>query len=305
MNENGGKWLSAARVKKAVATLLFALIAVASHLSWINRGIENSFFGEFDKVAEGYFDDSLKRAAYTFAAARGINGVISVIQNTSVSVSPAGVGVDLAAGQILDPVNDLVERFSWVMLVSATSLGIQKILLAMGKYFGFDVLLTISMAVLCIGVWTPKWKYLDLRMAGVKLAVVAFAIRFCVPAAGVAGDGVYKLFLKDTYERASHNLTSLGEDLAKAEVVPEATPEDAEDKGLIEDARKLYDEARRALSLRRKIEGMKQGIGEFVDHAVNLIVVFLLQTIVFPLIFLWILVRMTAYLAKKEFSGGS
>ena len=304
MNECGSKKKAAIHLKKAVATLLFALVAVASHFSWINRAIEKSFLGEFDKVAEGYLDESLKRAAYTFAVARGINGVISVIQDTSVSVSPAGVGVDLAAGQILDPVNDLVERFSWVMLVSATSLGIQKILLAMGKYFGFDILLTISMAVLCVGVWTPKWKQLDLRMAGARLAVVAFAIRFCVPAAGVAGDGVYKLFLQDTYERASHNLTSLGEDLAKSEI-SETPPGEAEDKGIIEEARRLYDEARRALSLRRKIEGMKQGIGEFVDHAVNLIVVFLLQTIVFPVVFLWVLLRMTAYLAKKEFSAGS
>ncbi len=305
MIESGSKQKAVIHGKRAVATFLFALIAVASHFSWINRGVENSFLGEFDKVAEGYLDESLKRAAYTFAVARGINGVISVIQDTSVSVSPAGVGVDLAAGQILDPVNDLVERFSWVMLVSATSLGIQKILLAMGKYFGFDILLTISMVVLCVGVWTPKWKHLDLRMAGAKLAVVAFAIRFCVPAAGVAGDGVYKLFLQETYERASHNLMSFGEDLAKSEIVSETTRGEAEDKSLIEDARRLYDEARRALSLRRKIEGMKQGIGEFVDHAVNLIVVFLLQTIVFPIVFLWVLVRMTAYLAKKEFAAGS
>ena len=45
---------------------------------------------------------------------------------------PAGVGVTLSIGELLDPFNDMVERFSWVMLLTSVSLGIQKILLIFG-----------------------------------------------------------------------------------------------------------------------------------------------------------------------------
>ena len=72
----------------------------------------------------------------------------SVIQDTEIAFSPAGVGVTLAVGEILDPINDLIERFSFVMLVSTASLGIQKILLEVGIWFGFRLLLTFSMLLI-------------------------------------------------------------------------------------------------------------------------------------------------------------
>lgn len=54
----------------------------------------------------------MARAAYTFALVRGLNGVIALIQGTEVVVSPAGMGLTLTVGEILDPINDLAERFS-------------------------------------------------------------------------------------------------------------------------------------------------------------------------------------------------
>ena len=85
--------------------------------------------GAADDVSREFADDALKRALATFAVARTLNGVISVAQGTEVAVEPGGVGVVMTPGQILDPVNDLVERFSSVMLVAASSLGLQIVLL--------------------------------------------------------------------------------------------------------------------------------------------------------------------------------
>ena len=65
-----------------------------------------------------------------FGLARALNGAISVIQGTELELHPAGVGVSFAPGQLIDPINDLVERFSWLMLASSTSLGVQKILMS-------------------------------------------------------------------------------------------------------------------------------------------------------------------------------
>ena len=72
--------------------------------------------------------------AFAFAMARGLNGVISVAQGTSVAIQPAGVGVMLAPGELLDPVNDLVEQFSTVMLFASASLGLQRLLIGMSGW---------------------------------------------------------------------------------------------------------------------------------------------------------------------------
>ena len=79
--------------------------------------------GWLDNSGRTYTEDGIKRALATYAIARGLNGVISVAQGTEVAVEPVGVGVTFTPGQILDPINDLIERFSWIVLASSVSLG--------------------------------------------------------------------------------------------------------------------------------------------------------------------------------------
>ena len=62
-----------------------------------------------DQRASIEYEKLFQRALITFALARTINGVISVVQGTEVALQPAGVGVTLTPGEILDPVNDLIE----------------------------------------------------------------------------------------------------------------------------------------------------------------------------------------------------
>ena len=75
--------------------------------------------GHLDSASETHAEDALRNALVTFAVARTLNGVISAAQGTEVALEPGGVGVVLSVGEILDPINDLIERFSAVMLVAA------------------------------------------------------------------------------------------------------------------------------------------------------------------------------------------
>ena len=129
-----------------------------------------------DQAGDRYLRDGFRRALVTFAVARGLNGVISVAQETEVALEPAGVGVTLLPGQILDPVNDLIERFSWVMLASTTSLGLQQLFASMTAWpvFAWGVLIWV---VLVVGLmWWPgisgaDWHRRLLRMTMVLLVL--------------------------------------------------------------------------------------------------------------------------------------
>ena len=94
-------------------------------ISLLTLGITNTL----DNRAQGQLEISFENALTTFAVARGINAVISVVQGTEVAIEPGGLGVILTPGEILDPANDLIERFSWVVLAAGTSIGAQIILL--------------------------------------------------------------------------------------------------------------------------------------------------------------------------------
>ena len=102
---------------------LFFILAIVFNL---NQALDNS--------SQHYVDKAFNRAIISFGIAKTLNGVISVAQGTEVAIQPAGVGINLTPGQILDPVNDLIERFSWIMLASTTSLGIQKVFLKRNSF---------------------------------------------------------------------------------------------------------------------------------------------------------------------------
>ena len=64
-----------------------------------------------------------------YAVLRGLNAVISMAQGTELAIEPMGVGVTLTPGELLDPLNDMIEQVSSVLLVASASIGIQKIIL--------------------------------------------------------------------------------------------------------------------------------------------------------------------------------
>ena len=95
-------------------TVLFVLLTVSA--------VALALLQDTDEVSQSYIDSAFKRALLAFAIARGLNGVISVAQGTEIAIQPAGVGVNFTPGEILDPINDLVERFSWIMMLATSSL---------------------------------------------------------------------------------------------------------------------------------------------------------------------------------------
>jgi hypothetical protein len=81
----------------------------------------------YKDISEKYINETLKDAIITYATLRGVNAGVSVIQESSLTL---GVGVDgtIAIGQVLDPINDAVERFSDMITISLWVLGAEKII---------------------------------------------------------------------------------------------------------------------------------------------------------------------------------
>jgi hypothetical protein len=276
------------------------VVGVLSYTNVINTAFERTVFHSMDEKSHAYLDDALKKAVYTYAIVRGINGIISVIQNTKVDMSPAGIGVSMALGEILDPVNDLVERFSWVMLVSTVALGIQKIFLSLGAWLGLKILLLVSMVLLFIGIWVPHglrgiWIRMGYRLVGISLLVW-----LCVPVVTLVGNTVYDLFLKDRYDTASRSLDLLDKELKETELVPPHSFKTGGETGLLDEVKSYYEEAKHRLNINARINDLKEKLSNYAEHTISLIVVFLAQTVILPLLFLWIFLRSCVALFRSE-----
>lgn len=244
-------------------------------------------YGVVDEVGREYTDKGFKRALVTFAVARSLNGVISVAQGTEVAIQPAGIGINFTPGQILDPINDLIERFSWVMLASSTSLGMQKVLMAIFASKGFTVLLGGVLLMFVLLLWSPASRIDWLRVLVLKSAVFLLFLRFAIPVMALLGEGVFQFFLEEQYISSSEHIEQTAENIGRINASSPTMPNET----LADKAKRLYESATMHMDVQQYIERYKAAAADASEHAVNLIVIFVIQTMLFPLLFLWIIVR--------------
>ena len=258
----------------------------------LSKGVlESAPFQQADAVGEAYVDEAFDRALLAFALARATNAVISVIQDSEIDITPAGIGVTIAAGEVLDPINDMIERFSVIMLVSLVSLGIQKFLIAVVPWFSFKLILAPALLLFIPRLWTTKsWAFNATAMAR-RLLVLALLLRFSVPAIAVLNEQVYQLFLDQQYveaidglEQGKQTLTEFSPLSNRAELTAET--------GIMASLKGTARQLQEATSLRLQIERLSDRLGSMVKDLLAMIVIFLLNSILFPLAFLWILYKL-------------
>jgi hypothetical protein len=267
-------------MRKKAAWTVVALVTAVMALS----GVADDTSGE-------YADEALKRALVTFAVARGLNGVISVAQGTEVAVEPGGVGVNFTVGQILDPINDLVEQFSTVMLVASSSLGLQKILLGMTAWWGTTALIVLAAVGLVLAMWWPGGGSAASRSVATRLFAVALFLRFALPVLIVGTHVVFSTFLESEHDSAAAILEATSaeiEEFNRDEVAPDSG---TEDPSFFDRLGEMIDTSIQQFDVSGRIERLKESASMASEQIVNLIVIFVLQTILLPLAFLWLFVE--------------
>lgn len=247
-----------------------------------------------DAAAAREVDAGLKRALASFASARTLDAIVSAAQGTELSMQPLGVGLTLAPGQALDPINDLIEQFAGLMLAASVSFGAQRVLIAAGGHWGVSALLSLA----ALG-WVA-WRWRAVPAEGATRSLLArwlprvllllLLVRFAVPLAVLGADAGFRLLMADDYVAGQAVLDrSAG---AMRELSP-PTAEPAPDAGTLERLKRWWSgpaaDAKPGVTPPSRIEQWQNIVGDAVEHIVRLIVVFLMQTLVLPLLTLWLL----------------
>lgn len=249
--------------------LVVASVAIMVACSWLSP---------FDTKANEQVDAGLKRAAATYASARVLNGVISVVQGTHVSAAPAGMGMTFAPGEILDPLNDLVEQFSQVMLVAMIAFGIEKLLLSIGASWMISLALSGVAAL---------WAIFYLRrLAGPRwlgrLLLVLLMTRFAMPLALIGTDAIFQQFMAADYQESQELLKTVQGEASKL-----ATAGTGEKQGFWDKLKSTTVDA--FADARTHLESLKLAAENAIERIVRLMAIFVLQTIFLPVFFIWVL----------------
>jgi hypothetical protein len=281
------------RSRKIVWTIIAVLVAALAAS------------GFADSRSDTYADEAFKRALVTFAIARSLNGVISVAQGTEVAVEPGGVGVNFTVGQILDPINDLVEQFSSVMLVAASSLGLQNVLLGMTGWWGVTVVLVLAASGLIATTWWPGGTKSATTTLVIRIFLVAAFLRFALPILIIGTHIVFNVFLENEHNAATAILEATSSEIEELSQQEFAAESDSTEMGLMDRLGEMWDSSVSQFNVAGRIERLKVSASSASEQIIRLIVIFLMQTIILPLGFLWLFVEGLKGIAGRAARFGS
>ena len=244
--------------------------------------------GIVDRPGREYLNQSMTRTLVTFGIARALNGVISVAQGTEVAIEPAGVGVNFAPGEILDPVNDMIERFSWVMLSASASLGLQQLLSELSEWLPVTLIYAASGVAFLLVLLFYERTGEGVRYFVLRLFVLLTIARFLIPAVSFTAEAIHAGFLEPRYDVAMERLEGASDRIGNInESTLPGQDEDDASKSIFDKLAQMYGSAQSSLDVDKRLNRYREVAAEITSSSVELIVIFLFQTLLLPLALVW------------------
>ncbi len=243
-----------------------------------------------DTNADAYFRDSISKAGVSYGVSRVINATVSVIQQSSIELEPAGIGMSLAVGQVVDPINDLVERLANVLVLSIVSLGVQELAYEISITI-VPRLIAVLLFILSLLVWFRNDRVFLFRRVMVSTLVIVTIARFCLPISSMANEFLQEAFFDDKITEANEKLTASTSELSKMEDIE--LPKADGFIGTIGNSAAYIKE--KSVDFKNTIQIVMENRGIIVENLLRLtflyLGIFVIQVLVLPLLIFWLLMR--------------
>ena len=184
-----------------IKTTMFIVFALALSIL--------SFHGVLDDFAHENVVKTTNESIALFALSRGINATVSLFQESSVPL------VGLKVGELLDPLNDAIERLSSVMVWAIGSLFLQRVGLEVASSsvskWSFLAIGLIAITASLLGTWQRfrhrfgGWE--RFRDWSVRLFIYLAVFRFIVPVFAIVGFSVSHLLFDAEINKNKENLS--------------------------------------------------------------------------------------------------
>ena len=243
-----------------------------------------------DSATDTYFREAMTKAGVAYATCRVVNASVSIVKESHLELEPAGIGLSLALGQALDPIDDMIERLSDVLVTAITSLGVQELVYEISVSLAPPILSALFL-VLSILIWFKNEVIISLKNLTMRILFIVVIARFCLPISSMANDFIQKNFFFDQISDANKELALGSAELDKLKDF--SLPEIDGILGTIENSASL---------LKRKTIAFKNAVVITISNAENIIEsllkltflyvgIFLIQVIILPLLTFWILLK--------------
>ena len=243
-----------------------------------------------DTMTDAYFREAITKAGVAYATCRVINASVSIIKDSSLQLEPAGVGVSLALGQALDPIDDMTERLSDVLVTAITSLGVQKLAYEISVSLAPPIL-SLLLLVLSLLIWFENERVTSCQKALTRLIVLIVIARFFLPISSVADDYLYRHFFAEQISVANQELAIGSAELEN--LTDLSFPESDGVVGTIGKSASFL--KRKATEFNNALVATVTNAGDIIENLLKLtflyVGIFLIQVIILPLLSFWFLAK--------------
>lgn len=243
-----------------------------------------------DEEAMRIHDISFERAMVAFGLAKGLNGVISLLQGTEFSFTPVGVGFNFSIGEVLDPFNDMVERFSIVMLLASISLGIQKLLLILSTKLFLQVTIGATTALFLFVLWIKKAQNISVLIFSMKMLFLLLLLRFAALFFVYSSEYFYQSVLQNEFEHSKVIVQKAQLELENLQQESKELVSSKKESGFFDGVSSKFETLSETFNISAKLESLQTQIEEASRNIIHLITIFVVQSILMPLLFLWLFI---------------
>ncbi len=242
-----------------------------------------------------YQEDSITGAFTIYGIARALNAAISMLQGTDISV----VVVSVSIGELLDPINDLIERFSWIVMMAIASLGIQKVLLSVVVSKATNLLIGAVVAGYLAALWyKPFAKY---RSVSFKAICILFFIRFSLSMVFICNYALDVYYFSDQKKTAQAALVET-QTVIEDNAVLAAENNTNESDSFLEKVKKTFSETKEGFSsVQNKVSDITGSVESSISSLLDLIVFYILQTVLLPIAFLFVFYKALRWMLAVDF----
>lgn len=279
--------------RKSPVVWLKALLLVALLLLPLRMGegvnAEVPLIGAAEQLAADYCGRTLERATAAYVSAKVVDKTISLIQRAEISVTPVGVGLTFAPGELLAAANEAIERVSAALFTVMGLMLVEKLSIGLISWLCFKLLLPLALVLSLLRHLTGG-RLPQLAPIARFLARLAVLLWCFFPAVALAAGYVESAYLDAEYARQmdeaaseEKRLDALGREFAES--VPQ-------EQGLLDRLKG----AAAMLDIRQKAADMLDYADRMTDRLFHVFCIFLLTTVLIPLFMLFLLLKLLALL---------
>ncbi len=271
-------------IKKLIVSSIGILVAI---LLFLAPGLKVPII---DQAADKYFNESIAKAGLVYATCRVINASVSVVKDTTLNLEPAGVGITLAVGQALDPIDDMTERMSTVIVMAITSLGVQKLAYEITLSI-LPPIIAVLLIILSLFILFKHEKLMAIQRTVISFIVLLFVARMALPISAVMNNYIQEDFFSPKISTVNKDLAATVKEFDK--LMEFSLPEIDGVLGTIKNSTSFL--MLKSHEFKKAIVSTARNTGKIIDNLLKLtflyVGIFLIQVIALPLIVFWLLVK--------------